>query len=340
MQIKDIDILLYHKGCRDGKGAAFAIYHYRKNSASELSSIPDPLEYIPVSHKFSDKEFKELLTKCQGKNVLIVDYCFDIEKTKSLQNVVKDLMIIDHHKTAIDSLKLVKNNIFDITHSAAYLTWKWCFPDQEVPRLILLIEDRDIWTKKYPETSDFSTAFFTMSEDFEVFESLLDNKKIEETIEKGKHFEEYKKIIIKEIVSHVHTRIQIIDNKPVVFGYIESGIMQSDIGNEVLTSNPNIDIATVYFHTGNWTKFSLRSSADKNDTTIISKKFGGGGHLRASGCSIYGTLTTLPFDTWKTRPDDALLASRKFDIKWQSLRYLTWKYVPRWIHKFLFYAKK
>ena len=39
-------------------------------------------------------------------------------------------------------------------------------------------------------------------------------------------------------------------------------------------------------------KVSLRTT-DKLDATIVTKKFGGGGHVRAAGCNIEGGLQSV-----------------------------------------------
>ena len=274
MKPEEVDVVIYHKDCRDGSGSAFCIYYYRK-----INHIETPIEYIPLAYLKNANDFDTILEKCRDKNVLICDYSFKKDQTEELLKVC-NLLIIDHHKTAEKELESIddKYKIFDMKHSGAYLTWKWIGETSSdtrfsrVPRLILLIEDRDIWTKKFPE-----------------------------------YYREYQEIIIRDLIKHTFFYLQDINSKPYVVGYIESNVFISDIGNAMMKEFPQLDFAVVYHHEGNYTKFSLRSLDNKADVSTVAKIFGGGGHRNAAGCSVYGITNILPFAVIINNPEPNLL---------------------------------
>ena len=66
-------------------------------------------------------------------------------------------------------------------------------------------------------------------------------------------------------------------------------IAQTDVFINQIISIKNIKVAALFKELDNKIKISLRSK-DSVDVNKIAKVFGGGGHLRASGCLIQGAL--------------------------------------------------
>ena len=70
------------------------------------------------------------------------------------------------------------------------------------------------------------------------------------------------------------------------------GVGSSDLDGIVpeLMSTAGVDAAIFLCETGNlsW-KVSLRSS-DKVDVSLVASRFGGGGHKKAAGCRLQGTV--------------------------------------------------
>ena len=96
---KDI-VIIYHKNCRDGFGAAYSAWKKFGDNAS----------YIPQADR---KELPEGLT---DKEIYILDFGFDLDTTKKLVEENKSVMIIDHHQTAESTVKSFEGNIFDNNH--------------------------------------------------------------------------------------------------------------------------------------------------------------------------------------------------------------------------------
>jgi len=49
------------------------------------------------------------------------------------------------------------------------ITWNHFFPNQEAPRLIDHIQDRDLWQFKIPRTREVQAAIFSYPYDFDIW---------------------------------------------------------------------------------------------------------------------------------------------------------------------------
>ena len=77
----------------------------------------------------------------------------------------KDVIVIDHHKTAMQSLEGLSDAItkrFDMQECGATLAWKTFFPKEPVPVLLQYVRDRDLWLKELPLTEETHIAFSTL----------------------------------------------------------------------------------------------------------------------------------------------------------------------------------
>jgi nanoRNase/pAp phosphatase (c-di-AMP/oligoRNAs hydrolase) len=66
---------------------------------------------------------------------------------------------------------------------------------------------------------------------------------------------------------------------------VSSGVLQSEVGNQLCLMYPQSAFAVVYFEMEGKRVHSLRSVGEF-DVSLIAKKFGGGGHKNASGFVI------------------------------------------------------
>jgi nanoRNase/pAp phosphatase (c-di-AMP/oligoRNAs hydrolase) len=63
---------------------------------------------------------------------------------------------------------------------------------------------------------------------------------------------------------------------------VNSGVLQSEIGNQLCTLYPESPFSVVFFETEGRKIFSLRSVGEF-DVSLIAKQHGGGGHKNAAG---------------------------------------------------------
>lgn len=291
LQAGEVDYVIYHKNCADGFGSALAAWLYAKNS-----NKVDNVIFFAATHGM------EPPSDVNGKNLLICDFSYSKATINKLLTKVNKLLIIDHHKSAEKELTDVAsiNKIFDMSHSGAYLTWCYFFGTDNIPLLIKYIEDRDIWTKKLPQTDEFAYWFFTIEYKFEEYAKYLDQELLLQCIKnKGPAFKELNDFYIRQAMDHVVIKFIGIKDKFYFVGLTNMSILQSDVGNKIMLTYPNIDFSLVYNINdaagvaGN-TRFSLRSTNDHVDVSEIATLFGGGGHRNASGASVGALVNHLP----------------------------------------------
>lgn len=311
------EVLLYHGNCPDGIFGAYACW---KKYGSAVRYFP--MRYVQKPDE-NDKNAIEIYEDyynivyelCQDKHVVMVDFATPFDITKRLLEICKSLMILDHHKTAQINLKEVpdSNKIFDMSHSGCYLSHKYFFPEKDVPKEFLYIEDRDIWKWSDPDSDPFTTALSAKIdycvEPGKYSEYFINLRKLtgtseaqQELISYGKIVLEYKKKLCEDAVNSAKP-IKIKNPEFVAYKgmIVNSSVFASEIGN-ILSSKKDCDFAIVYKHdirtdivdnksiSKQYYQCSIRSDSDECDVSVIAKSFGGGGHARASGFYVENLL--------------------------------------------------
>ncbi len=261
-----IDCVIYHADCTDGFGAAYSAWKLLGNRAS----------YYPCKHGVKPPNVK-------GKNVAILDFSFDNKTTKKMIKDAKDLIVIDHHKSAVVELHDISNTHFDMTKSGAMLSWEFFHPGKEPPKFIQYIQDRDLWKWELPYSKEFSAAFDMVPFDFEEFEKYEDDSVFDDAVKRGSYILAYSKTVIKKVCDKAASRK--LDGKHVLV--VNSSHWMSEIGSKL---SPDCDFALIWYydHIDKKIKVSLRSFHDKIDVSEVAKKFNGGGHKKAAGFTLPG----------------------------------------------------
>lgn len=280
MDPKSVDFVIYHAECSDGHGAAWAAWKVLGNRA----------EYFPAKH---GKPAPDVT----GKVVAILDFSYDKKTTKAMIKQAKDLIIIDHHKSAMISLEGFQCAHFDLTHSGAVLSWNFFHPGVEAPKFIKHIEDRDMWKWELPYSREFSAAFDMVPFTFEAYNRMLLDSSVDDCIKTGAHILPYADMVISKVCRSA--------SRKKIKGYdvlvANSAHWISEIGVRL---SSDCDFALVWFwdHNEKYAKVSLRSFHDNIDCSSIAKKFGGGGHPQASGFEYKGNIEDL--FTEHCKPDE------------------------------------
>jgi len=261
----------YHKNCPDGFACAWTAWKTFKNKA----------EYIPLNYQASfDYDIK-------NKKVYFLDVC---PNRKILENLKKnncEIVIIDHHLSTKRNLDLASPGSFiirlNMRRCAAVLTWKYFFPEKKIPKMLLYIEDIDLWKFKKRFSREMVAFINSIDFDFKKWNRLM--KDIEDANKRKKYI-----LTGKEIVKHENEIIeQVVQKaKKVKMGKIKtlvvnSSVLISEIGDALVKQLP--PMAIIWFKTGDAKRVSLRSNG-KVDVSKIAEKYGGGGHKCAAGFAI------------------------------------------------------
>lgn len=262
---KDI-IVVYHKDCLDGFGSAWAAWKSFREKAVYLPVRPDPEDFL--SRNFSQKE------------IYLIDVSFSADLIRGLSAAGNKITIIDHHQTTAGTMVLADQHSFDLQHSAAVLSWRYFQPRRPVPKLLLYVEDMDLWLFRLPQSRPLAAFLELVDHDFIFWNRLAadfersDRRK--KFAEKGKIFIEARKKIIEVLVANAEKII--LDNHEALA--VNSPFWFSEIGEAIYLREPHLGI--IWARKGNFYKVSLRSDGSV-DVASLAEKYGGGGHRQAAG---------------------------------------------------------
>lgn len=265
------NVCIYHTNCLDGIVAAWVVWKYFNGN----------VELIPA--QYGDPVPKGL----EGANVYVVDFSYPLPRMIELAGIC-NLVVLDHHDTAERACKDLTRSIvqftgytthvcFDMRKSGAGLTWDYFFPDVEAPLGVHLVEDRDLWLFNHELTKLWCAVAFSYPMTVENIDKLLssrpeDIKLIGEALVRKQGLD----------VAKIAKSCRVLDIDGYKLAVVNANSMHtSDIGELLKHTYAAVAIYTDGKH-GRY--FSLRS--DGFPTNVLSERFGGGGHVKASAFLI------------------------------------------------------
>ena len=271
-------VVIYHDQCRDGFGAAYAAW---KKFGDNASYIPRKTQ-DPIPEGIENKE------------LYIVDYSY---KKPELDELVKNnisVVVIDHHATSKEAVTSFENNVFNQSHSGAVLSWMYFHPNTEVPKLLLYVEDHDLWKFKMEFNREFGSALGEYNQDFETWDQLNLN------LENRDHFSKFISLggaIADFEDKHVQKLLtfkeKILFEGNEIYAVNCSRLYRSIVAHELSTLNGKeggIEMAIVYYRYDGKVHCGLRSNGDV-DVSKMAEKYGGGGHKNASSIRVDSFLS-------------------------------------------------
>jgi oligoribonuclease NrnB/cAMP/cGMP phosphodiesterase (DHH superfamily) len=274
-------VVIYHDQCRDGFGAAYAAW---KKFGDNASYIPRKTQ-DPIPEGLEDKE------------IYIVDYSYNKDGLDLLTARNKSVTVIDHHETAQDAVLSFKGNVFDTEHSGAVLAWQYFHPHTEVPKLLLYIEDHDLWRFQMEHNREFGAALGEYDQDFETWdrlnENLADRDHFSKFISLGTTLAGFEDKMVKKLVTF---REKVLFEGNEIYAVNCSRLYRSIVGHELATLNGKeggLEMAIIYYRYDGKVHCSLRSNGDC-DVRILAERYGGGGHKNAASIRV-DSFEVLPF---------------------------------------------
>jgi oligoribonuclease NrnB/cAMP/cGMP phosphodiesterase (DHH superfamily) len=258
--------VLFHGSCFDGFCAAWIA----KTALGDIDAVP--------------VQYGRPAPDVTGREVYILDFSYARDDLIAIHRAARSLVVLDHHKTAQDALAGLDFCTFDLHKSGGRLAWEY-FADlggwlgMSPPWLVAYTEDRDLWRHALPHSHAVNAALRSYPLDFDLWtrqfagagpppQSLV----IEgEAIRRREH---------QIITTHLQWA------RPVEFeGHIgrmvNATVLFSEIAGELAKDQP---FGACYFDRQDGTRvWSLRSTPDGVDVSVIAKAHGGGGHPHAAG---------------------------------------------------------
>lgn len=269
-------LVIYHANCSDGMTSAWI-------AEGVLSQSMDCKIY-PAS--YGEEPPYDLL---DNKTIVyIVDFSYPPEVLKEVCDLVHQVVVLDHHKSAIEKLSGFEHPFctlhFALDKSGAGLTWEWFFPNKSLPPFVQYVQARDLWLKDSLEDVDLVSAAISSFEfSLEAWDELS-RISIEDLKQAGYWIWKKQEKEIKGIVASSCRPLLLGDTFAMACNV--PGYLASDTGHAILRAYPNTPFAITYYDMDGMRKFSLRSEEGRADVSKIAQAFGGGGHRNAAGFSV------------------------------------------------------
>lgn len=308
IELKDVDLILYHGKCPDGICGAWSVWSVYKESKNT---------FIGVQHGGT-------VPDVSNKNVLMIDFSYPKDVIESMLDSssgknAKHIFVLDHHKSSLDLVDIQHPNfsyVLDMSRSGAQLAYDYVHNklsentvDSDRPWFVNDIADRDLWNWKLPNSNYTTRAMFGLGfyESIEKFDEKLNTYSREYLTNIGEIFVNEDKEIYKSICKRaVYANLTIPsnpDNEERKFLVRIVGCDHSHTSNvgNLLCEEKNsegkylCDFSVMWryeFSTDEW-YISMRGAKESDiDLSSIARKFyKGGGHPKASGFTLKGAAS-------------------------------------------------
>jgi len=265
-------VALYHGGCPDGFGGAYAAW----------KKFGDEAEYIPLSR--GEEVDVELV---RGKDAYFIDFVYnEIETMKRYADVALSLTALDHHEGVRDVAESVPNHVFDANRSGAGIAWDFFHEGAPRPDLINFLEDDDLFRFSFPDTRPVISYLGLHPFTFEFWDEtsaiLEDSSKREELLKKARVFGE----CFEKLAEVAVERAKMISFEGHVVAFATAHPykpIKSLTGNLLAKKYP--PFALVVTAHPNGYGVSIRGDGSVN-VAKIAEKYGGNGHPNSAGFLI------------------------------------------------------
>lgn len=275
-------IVIYHANCADGFSAAWCFWRKYGDGADYVAGV-----------------YQQEPPDVTGRDVFMVDFSYKAPVVQRMFETARCITLIDHHKTAIDDLRRLFEQVqtdemvygldrravwfCDVERSGATLAWDFLFPDESRPLLLGHIEDRDLWRFKLPGTREIQANVFSYEYTFELWDKLMlaNQAELAQMTASGAAIERKHHKDIAELVKVCRRRMVIGGTEVWVASLPYT--LTSDAGHLMAADEP---FAACYWDTADGRVFSLRSRDDGADVSEVAKLYGGGGHVHAAGFKV------------------------------------------------------
>lgn len=296
--------VLYHNDL-DGFASAWVHHHLAGNGAATTFTWgcgyepPPATAYLSINH---GDQLPESLIR-SGSNVIFLDFCpppKQIDYLLDPRGMDCQLAIIDHHKTSEEIYLEYKDrpNVrfkFDTKHSGCILTWQaFSRSPTRIPRGLELIEDRDLWKFKYPETKAFCLYMDSLERSFKTWrEAMIPSDGIVKAVQHGKSMLRYQGVLVRRMAAEA-VRVETCKDRDWMFSLsglkedaysvmiVNASVLQSEVCALLLEEYPDVAFVASYSANKSGKTWQLRSLGDF-DVSKIAKSHGGGGHKNAAG---------------------------------------------------------
>lgn len=310
--------IIYHKNCMDGLASAFIAKTTLGKKGLEVECIA--IQYGEESILFG-KNDKQQLTKPLSKEdtIYFVDFSLKRHLMIELSLMVKEIIVLDHHKTAEENLRGLEEElenitiIFDMNKSGATLCYEYFFDSGLTKKEVFnYIADRDLWKWEIPQSKEINEylRFIIKPNDLESFENMYAS--FHES-----WFSENGSLLLSQINKQVASKVKKVQDIKILdidFKIINATENISELGNKICEEYNTP--AIIYFITeDNQVVLSFRSLDTLPDISIVAAALGGGGHRNACGCTLsFNTFMKLINEPIKNEKVNPILGNGEYKV--------------------------
>lgn len=287
--MSDKFLCIYHGGCDDGFGAAWAV----------RDALGEKVELVAGQYGRDPPDVA-------GRDVILVDFSYKRPVLDDMAKSARSILILDHHKTAQEDLATLPRVLdridwqgqaeagigamvlFDMDRSGAGIAWDFFHPGTARPAFINYLEDRDLWRKSLPGSDEFTIALRSYPMEFPVWDALAAAGP-GALVEEGKSIQRYYRLRVEEFKRGAYRSLVYFDGglagtcDAVCMAVNAPYFAASEVAGE-LCEVEGVAFGLCYFEGSDGSYYySLRSRGDF-DVSMVAKSYGGGGgHKNAAG---------------------------------------------------------
>ena len=268
---------MYHAGCPDGFGAAWAARH----------SWGDDARYIARRHEDSlcPEEYV-------GDWVVYLDIAPGNDELLAIGEAAERVTVLDHHVSASEryhSDPSVVNRmedlgheiVFDMTHSGAVLAWRYFAAGEPVPDLLRYVEDQDLWSWQLPQSEQVNAAIAAYPRRFETWSELA-RRPAQELAREGEPIVRANRMQVERSLRSAHA-LRLGEQQIEAVNATHS---RSAVGHELAKRQLfGHRWGCVYRLSDCHVHATLYSIGDL-DVAAVAGRYGGGGHRNAAGFHV------------------------------------------------------
>lgn len=274
--------LVTHSECSDGSACAILFVA----SGGSLRNVI----FVPASHTEVDEAAKDLYYNWEGQ-IWFADVSVSLETAELLSQRGRDIVLIDHHKSAIPLSKFSFCHV-DKNNSSCGSKLFYEFLQKQGARLsqykefVDNVDDMDRWVRSIPG-SDVIFNLHSLYGQKLFIERFINNPSIKvNSVERAliEIDSEKQKQYINQKKKHVNVQTRILNGRKINVGFVNAGGPYRSALGDSLCNDPSLDIDVAVMVNGDF--ISIRSRGSEVDCSFLAEMNGGGGHQSAAGCSL------------------------------------------------------
>jgi nanoRNase/pAp phosphatase (c-di-AMP/oligoRNAs hydrolase) len=261
-------VILYHGGCPDGFGGAYAAW----------KKFGDSAEYVALRHQ------KPAPDNLVGAHLYFIDFCFPKEQMDELISVAASVTVLDHHEGVRGVVEAMPEFVYEVSHSGATIAWSYFHPGTEVPLMLRYVEDGDLYKFALPDSRPLLAYLYSNPFEFGMWDTLVeevaDDAKRLEMVRRGEIFKEHADSLIRQLAERAS--LVRFEGYEVYFSSSISAF-SSDLANLLARKQAPLALAVQARPDG--LRVSLRGDGSVN-VAELAQKYGGNGHPNSAAFSL------------------------------------------------------